>query len=240
MNSPSTRIPVVREREKIPVDRGELPVTWFHAGATAGPSLVIVPSIYGVHPDLERQMVWIARATGGLVAAIDSFWNVDRGPVPYSDPQRAIERMGKLDKEAAMADFAQAIAWIREHEGCDGRLAGLGVCFGGPFVFLAASQGLLDGVVTWHGSRLDQFLNLAPAIKVPMALHFGAHDTAVPMDTVEEVRAAFAEHDGVDVVVHPGAGHGFSHPDGPAFREPAALASMQAAVDLVRSLPSTD
>jgi carboxymethylenebutenolidase len=140
-----------------------------------------------------------------------------------------MRRLGAFDRDQAFGDFAAVLSWVRGLPECNGRVVGLGVCLGGPFCFVGAAKGLLDGVVTWHGSRLDSFVGEAEAMRCPMALHFGESDRVVPMDAVERVRVAFAGRDDVQVFVHPGADHGFSHSSGPTW-DPAAAAAGMASV----------
>ena len=87
----------------------------------------------------------------------------------------------------------------------------LGICFGGPYALLAAADGVVDGVVTWHGTRMEDYLARAAEMRCPMRLHFGSADPFVPQEAVETVRTAFGGRRDVRIIVHAGATHGFSH-----------------------------
>lgn len=218
--------------QSLPVDGAELPLT-VTRGDARGPAVVIVPSIFGVQPDLVAQMEEIA-LDAPYVAAMDPFFRTEPGPLPYADPPRAIERMNTSDTEAAYGDF-RALLEHGRGEG-SGKVIAVGICFGGPFCFLAAADGAVDGVVTWHGSRLERYLERAGEMRCPMRLHFGDADPVVPPEAVEKVREAFGGRADVEITVHPGASHGFSHRDAPAHDEAAERASVEAVRELARQL----
>ncbi len=209
---------------------GELPYTRCSDPGLHLPAVVIVPSIYGVQTDLLAQMQELAEG-GAWVAAMDPFYRERPGPWSYADPDGAIERMQKTDLDAVYDDFLRLVKHARK-EG-NGRVIGLGICFGGPFCFRAAGEGKLDGVVTWHGSRLDAFAAAAAKANVPFRLHFGADDRVVPPTQVKVVQKAFAGHSKTEIVVHPGAGHGFSHRDTRSFDPAAEGAAMDAVRDVL-------
>ncbi len=207
---------------------GAIPVLCRAGARRAGPVLLIAPSAFGITDDLVGQMDELAH-DAGLVVALDLFWRGDHGPLAYTDMRAVMARLQALDKARAFEDYRAVVAWARARPEHDGRVIGLGICFGGPFTFLAAAAGLLDGVVTWHGSRLETFIAEAAAITCPMALHFGERDRVVPLSAVDQIREAFAGRDAVEVVVHPGADHGFTHPAAPTWDPEAAAIAMRSA-----------
>jgi carboxymethylenebutenolidase len=217
-------------RQSIPVQGGDLPLTIARSGG-AGAAVVIMPSAFGVGPDLEAQMTELA-ADARLVVAIDPFFREDPGSAPYEDMARAMSRVQKLDRGRAYGDLRAAIDWVHGGEGSPSVVV-LGICLGGPFALLAAADGAVQGVVTWHGTRVEQQLGRAAEIRCPMRLHFGTADPVVPMDAVEAIRAAFAGRPDVRVVVHEGATHGFSHRARPqAYDERAERAGMASVREL--------
>ena len=201
-------------------------MTTARAGGS-GAAVVLVPSAFGVGPDIEAQMEDLA-ADASLVVAIDPFFREGGGSVAYDDRGRAMGRVQAIDRERAYRDLRAAIAWAREQSG--GReVVVLGICFGGSFALRAAADGVADGVVTWHGTRMQDHLGRAAEMRCPMRLHFGGADPFVSAEIVEAVRAAFAARPDVHVVVHEGATHGFSHRGAPqAYHPDAERAGMKA------------
>jgi carboxymethylenebutenolidase len=218
-------------REWLAVEEGDLPLT-IARGEGTGAGVVIVPSAFGVGPDLEAQMKELA-ADARVVVAIDPFFRDDPGAAPYDDMARAMKRVQGLDRPRAYRDLRAAIEWMRRDEACSSVVV-LGICLGGPFALLAAADRAVDGVVTWHGTRVEQQLERAAEMRCPMCLHFGSADPVVPRDAVEAIRAAFAARPDVRVFVHEGATHGFSHRARPqAYDRRAEQAGMDAVRELV-------
>src|SRR5262249_5180642 len=144
-----------------------------------GAAVVIMPSAFGIGPDLQAQMDELA-GDASLVVAIDPFFRDDAGPAPYDHAARVMARMQAIDRYRAQRDLRAAIDWVRgqERDGC--AVVALGICFGGPYALLAAVDGAVDGVVTWHGTGMEQHLGRAAEIRCPMRLHFGSADPFVP------------------------------------------------------------
>lgn len=217
----------------LPVDHlgvEHLPLT-IARGDGAGAAVVIVPSAFGVAADLEAQMEELAQ-DASLVVAIDPFFREDAGPAPYDDMPRVMARIGAVDRQRTHADLHAAIAWVRGQQRQQ-KVVVLGICYGGPYALLAAADGLADGVVTWHGTRMADFLARASEMRCPMRLHFGGEDPFVPMPAVEAIRSAFAGHHDARIIVHEGATHGYSHPAAPHAYDPQAE---RASMDSVREL----
>jgi carboxymethylenebutenolidase len=198
------------------------------ADGSASAGLFVVPSIFGPAPDLLASLSDFADRA--LVAAPDPFWRVGGGVVPYDQHDAAIARLQGFDLRRCIADLSAVLDWTRER--VDGPVVGLGICFGGPFVLRFASEGRLDGVVTWHGSRMQDHLDRAERIRCPLRLHFGSADPITPPDVIDRIRSAFAGHPDVEIAVHPGADHGFSH-EGHAYDEKAARAGLDAIAELL-------
>lgn len=99
-----------------------------------------------------------------------------------------------LDVQAAISEAAKA-----------GPVGVVGYCWGGTLAFHAASQ--LSGVaaaVGYYGGGIAGALDKTP--KVPLILHFGEHDTHIPMTDIEKIKAALPE---IPIYTYP-AGHGFN------------------------------
>jgi len=215
--------------EMIEVDGGAVPVNVLGPqDASAVPALLVIPSIFGPAPDLLERLEVLAGDT--LVAVPDPFWRTGEGALEYSDRDTAIGRLSNFDPAASGREMATVAAWARQMS--NGFVVAVGICFGGPFVLGLAATGLVNGVVTWHGSRMQGSLDLVPRIACPVRHHIGGADPVVPPEALEAIRAGFAEHPDCEIVVHPGAGHGFSH-DGDDWDESAYQAGFADVVALL-------
>ncbi|MBW2282522.1 MAG: dienelactone hydrolase family protein [Deltaproteobacteria bacterium] len=187
------------------------------------PGLIIFPSIFGVTVELRQHADEIA-ATGAVVLAFDPFARCeDSGPVEEDGRERAFARMGTIDLAAVTRDFRELIAALKADPACNGRVVGLGICLGGPFCFNAAADGELDGVATWHGSRMGNVIGRASEVKCPVLMDYGDVDPIAPMEEIAKVESACSVIDDFRIRVHPGAGHGFSH-TGWSDHHPEAMA----------------
>ena len=222
---------VMTEDTAVTVEGGEVPVV-LAKPAKAGPAVVVVPSIFGIGSDLRAELEGFAEH-GAFAASFDPFWRVDPGVIPYSDMARGMERVQKMDRARAYQDFLSVIDWLRAEPEVNGHVIGVGICFGGPFCFLAAADGKLNAVATWHGSRLDGFLDRAQDMKCPMRIHFGDQDPVAPPEVREKVAGAFAGRSDVLITLHPGATHGFSQRDSPAHQPEAHQAAVRSVLELI-------
>lgn len=213
----------------VPVVDGAIPTATLGPGdAKSAPALLVVPSIFGAAPDLLARLSEFENAAS--IAVPDPFWRTGGGVIPYDQHDTAIARLRGFELQRCMGDLAAVIDWIRERS--NGRVIGLGICFGGPFVLRLAADHRLDGVVTWHGSRMQDHLERAREITCPLRFHLGDADPMTPPDVIETIRNTFRSHDDARFAVHPGANHGFSH-DGPAYDAVACRSGLDAVKELL-------
>lgn len=217
---------------EIPLGDGAMPATVLGPDSDKKTVAVwVVPSIFGVAPDLVARLTPLANRA--LIVLPDPFWRVEPGTIAYDDATTALARLGQLDLRQCAADLNKTLDWTLDRS--NGRVVGLGICFGGSFVLRGAAQGRLSAGVTWHGSRMEQMLPRATKITCPLRLHFGSADPITPPGTITAIRKAFAAHTNVSIVVHPGAVHGYSH-DGPGFDPAACHAGLEDLASLVDAL----
>jgi len=200
-------------------------------GSLAG--VVVVPSIFGPAADLLDQMASLSDVA--FTAVMDPFWRQGGGCIPYDDVDTALARLGELDWAKCQEDVDAVSRWVRQQS--NGRVIGLGICFGGPWILVGAARGLLSGVVTWHGSRMEGVLDSLDGLSAPLRLHFGDEDPITPPEVIEAITQRFADYPDCQIVIHPGAEHGFSH-EGPAWDAAATDAGVADLRDLITTSSS--
>ena len=198
------------------------------AGDGSATGVLIMPAIFGTDHEMVEQIASYA-ADGFLTAAPDYFHRTVPGPT--ADREVAVGRMGTFDIDQGLLDLEDAMAQLRAHPRCNGKVAVLGYCFGGLFAFLAGTRLGADAVGSYHGTRIHQCVDEADKLTVPASLHYGDADPTVPMDQVEIVQAALAGKPGVDVQVYAGGKHNFSMPTKAGYDEAIARASRAAVVE---------
>jgi len=202
--------------------------------------VLLVPAIFGVDEgtkDLARDL-----ASGGAhVWVVDPFWRTSPGVIAPRDDEgfsKGIARARKVDDELATADFVDLIQAMGRERGCNGKVMVLGICFAGKFALLLTSQGHAAAGATFHGPGLTRLAGLSEKISVPLSLHFGDEDVAIPVEDVAVLRETFEGHDNVEIFLHEGGiKHGFGDPGSPNFDPKVydkALAAARGLVDGLR------
>ena len=138
--------------------------------------------------------------------------------------------------EQGYKDVEDLLADLRANPRCNGKVAVLGFCFGGRYAQYAVARLGADAAGAFHGTMIDAELNPMPPKSCPVSFHFGADDPVVPMEAVEKIRAAYAEHDHADIVAHDGTGHNFSMPTKDGYHAGVAATSRQAVLDAFSTL----
>jgi carboxymethylenebutenolidase len=182
-----------------------------------GPGIVLIQEIFGVNEHI-RSVAEQYAADGYLVIAPDLFWrNGQRIELDYDEAgwKRAVELMNATDVGQAQKDIELAIDALKAQPGLDGGIASIGYCFGGLLSYHTAANGLVDVAVAYYGGGIQNQLERADEIDVPLLMHFGEEDSHIPLDAVEKIAERFENNDNVEIVVYPEAEHGFncSHRD---------------------------
>ncbi|KPG95497.1 carboxymethylenebutenolidase [Pseudomonas sp. RIT-PI-q] len=182
-----------------------------------GPGIVLIQEIFGVNEHI-RSVAEQYAADGYLVIAPDLFWrNGHRIELTYDEAgwKRAVELMNATDIVKAQADIELAIDALKDQPELDGGIASLGYCFGGLLSYLTATNGLVDVAVAYYGGGIQNHLDRADEIEVPLLMHFGEQDSHISLEAVEKIAERFENNDNVEIVVYPEAEHGFncSHRD---------------------------
>ncbi|AWM91677.1 carboxymethylenebutenolidase [Pseudomonas sp. 31-12] len=182
-----------------------------------GPGIVLIQEIFGVNEHI-RSVAEQYAADGYLVIAPDLFWrNGHRIELTYDEAgwKRAVELMNATDIDKAQADIKLAIDALDAQPGLEGGIASIGYCFGGLLSYLTATNGLVDVAIAYYGGGIQNYLDRADEIEVPLLMHFGEQDSHISLEAVEKIAERFENNDNVEIVVYPEAEHGFncSHRD---------------------------
>jgi carboxymethylenebutenolidase len=181
----------------------------------AGPGVVIIPDVRGLHPFYLELAERFAQA-GHHAIAFD-YYGRTAGLGPRDDEFEYMPHREQVQLDQALQDLDATIAALRERTD-DGTVASVGFCFGGSLSFVAAADPDLDlaGVVGFYGvldrSRFDGrgVLTQAADIRRPVLGLFGGADEAIPAEQIEEFESALSaagvEH---EIHVYPGAPHSF-------------------------------
>jgi carboxymethylenebutenolidase len=218
---------------KIPVAGGELPgYRAMPAAGKAFPVVLVVQEIFGVHEHIRDVCRRFAKL-GHLAVAPELF--ARQGDVAkIAEVSDIVAKVvSKVPDAQVMSDLDATVAWAaKTGSGNTDKLGITGFCWGGRIVWLyAAHSPTLKAGVAWYGRLVGPTTDLqpknpidvVPALKAPVLGLYGGADQGIPLETVEQMRAALkAAGKPSEIVVYPDAPHGFFADYRPSYRpEPA-------------------
>jgi carboxymethylenebutenolidase len=194
-------------------------------GGAKAPGILVLQEIFGVNPWLRAIADGFA-AQGYIAMAPDMFWRIKPGvELSSTSPEQFQEATGymrKFSEASGIADMKAAVAALRAHPGCTGKVASVGYCLGGKLAYLLACRADLDANVGYYPVNLPPALGQAGGITKPLMLHLPEEDKFVPASAQAEIKAALAPNPNVTVHSYPGADHAFARESSHGYHEPSA------------------
>jgi carboxymethylenebutenolidase len=217
----------------VPVADGVMPAyRAMPAKEGAAPLVLVVQEIFGVHEHIKDVCRRLAKL--GHFAVAPALFARQGDVSRMGDAQEIVTKVvAKVPDAQVMRDLDATVAWAGQSGRADtGRLGITGFCWGGRIVWLyAAHSAALKAGVAWYGrltSPTDplhprQPVDVAAELKAPVLGLYGGADTGIPLPDVERMRAALKAADKPsEIVVYPGAPHGFFADYRPSYRAEAA------------------
>ena len=218
---------------KIPVKDGEIPAyRAMPAKGTGFPIVVVVQEIFGVHEHIKDVCRRLAKL--GYLAVAPELYARQGDVSKLTEPKQILETVvSKVPDAQVMSDIDATVAWTKKSsKGDDTRLGITGFCWGGRIVWLyCAHNPSVKAGVAWYGRLVGQAgefqpkhpLDVAAAIKAPVLGLYGGADQGIPVESVEQMRAALkTAGNKSEIVVYPDAPHAFHADYRPSYRkEPA-------------------
>jgi len=200
------------------------------APGTAAAAVVVLPDLRGLHRFYKDLVLRLAET--GLAAVAIDYYGRSAGIGARTDEFPFMQHVLHLTRAGLQADLAAAIAFLRSAaDGGYSSVFTLGFCMGGRLSFLApAHRDDLAGAIGFYGApgmtgpyRDPGPTQLAGRITAPVLALMGGADEGIPPEEVTAFDAALTaagvEH---EVVVYPGAPHGFFDLQHAAFAEVCA------------------
>ena len=224
---------------KIPVKDGEIP--GYRAMPAKGknfPVVLVVQEIFGVHEHIKDICRRFAKL--GYFAVAPSLY-ARQGDVSQAKMEDIMKIVAQVPDEQVMSDLDATAAYAKASGKCDAKkLSITGFCWGGRIVWLYAEHNpSVRAGVAWYGRLVaapnakpnpltpKQPIELVDELRAPVLGLYGAKDTGIPVETVEQMRTALknskskAAHES-ELVVYPDAGHGFNADYRPSYNKEAA------------------
>jgi carboxymethylenebutenolidase len=194
------------------------------AGAGPSPAVLVIQEAFGLNEHIKDVTRRVA-AEGYVALAPDLFHRGGKGRTAgYDQLPKALELMGALKDDEIIADVASAIDRLEKDAAVRrGRIGITGFCMGGRVTYLAACAlpDRIAAAVPFYGGGIP--IDRTPTLRAPVLAFFGDADPFIPLDQVEKLRAEAARlGKKVEIVVYPGAPHGFFCNERDSYRPDAA------------------
>jgi carboxymethylenebutenolidase len=175
------------------------------------PGVIVVMEAFGLNDHIKDVTKRIA-AEGYAALAPDIYYRETGAVVGYDNLPEAIRLMTSLNDDSIVADMRAALGYLQASDFVRAdRIGVTGFCMGGRITFLSACR--LQGIAAaapFYGGGIGGLLGLAENLSCPMLLFFGDQDPFIPNDEVERIRTTLQDlKKKAEVVVYPGAPHGF-------------------------------
>lgn len=175
--------------------------------------VVVLMEAFGLTKHIQDVAERIAKE-GYLVLAPDLYYReLPNNKFGYDEVEQARAMMFRLDFEKSVdEDIRAAVAYVKSQLKPPSVVGVTGFCLGGGLAFLSACKlsDQIAAVAPFYGVILDQWLDAAVDIQVPMYLFFGDSDPFIPQQRVRQMQSRLEEL-GKDyqLKVYTDADHGF-------------------------------
>ena len=217
----------------IPTADGRIPA--YRAMPKSGksfPVVLVVQEIFGVHEHIKDICRRFAKL--GYMAVAPELYARQGDVSKLTDIQEIITKVAsKVPDAQVMSDLDAATDWAAKSGRGDTRRLGItGFCWGGRITWLyAAHNPKLKAGAAWYGRLVGQAsalqpkhpIDIAGSLNAPVLGLYGGKDQGIPLDTVEQMRAALkAAGNPSEIVVYPDAGHAFNADYRPSYNKEAS------------------
>jgi carboxymethylenebutenolidase len=218
---------------KVPTGDGQMPA-YRAMPATDGPFpvILVVQEIFGVHEHIKDVCRRFAKL--GYCAIAPELYARQGDVSQMTEINDIITKVvSKVPDAQVMADLDATVAWAEKSSKGDVKRLGItGFCWGGRVVWLyAAHSPALKAGIAWYGRLVDQTselkpknpIDLAATLKAPVLGIYGAADSGIPNETVEQMQKALqAANSPSQIVLYPDTPHGFHADYRPSYRKEQA------------------
>ncbi len=227
---------------KIPVADGQMPA--YRAMPAKGTKLgtvLIAHEIFGVHEWIKDICRRFAKA--GYLAVAPDLYARYGDATKIADFKVLIDTIvRKAGDDQVLSDLDAAAKWAAANGGDGSKLAVTGFCWGGRVTWMyTAHNPDVKAAVAWYGSMTKHTndtrpvhpIDLADKMKGRVLGLYGELDRGITVAEAEQMRAALvaAGDTKSEIVVYPGADHGFLADYRPSYNEATAKVAWPRALD---------
>jgi carboxymethylenebutenolidase len=178
------------------------------------PAVLLIMEAFGLTSHIQDVAARIANE-GYVVLIPDLYYRkLPNNKFGYDEVDQAMAMMQQLNFGKPIEDDIQAaLQFLKSQSTVDsGRIGVAGFCLGGGLTFLTACKfsAEIAAAAPFYGMVLDEWIEAAKDITVPIYLFFGGTDPFIPRDRIRQIDERFQKL-GKDysLKIYPDAGHGF-------------------------------
>lgn len=179
------------------------------------PGVVLIHEWWGLNEEMRATAVRLAEQ-GFLALAVDLYGGHVTDEVP-----RARDLMTSMDVAKTRETLVGWVGWLRQAEGCSGKVATLGFCMGGAWSLNASLATPVDATVIYYGGVQKSADDLG-SLRGPVLGHFGRKDQSITPEMAEKFRQALTRAGKPHEIHLYEADHAFARLGGPNYNAAAA------------------
>ncbi|PST84313.1 dienelactone hydrolase [Pedobacter yulinensis] len=191
--------------------------------------IIVVHENRGLNPHIQ-DVARRAAVAGFIVLAPDALSPLGGYPGNDDDGRTLQAKRSKTEMEE---DFIAAYTYLKNHQGCNGKVGVVGFCFGGAIAnMMAVRIPDLAAAVPFYGGQ--PATADVPKIKAPLLLHYAELDTRVNEGWPAYEAALKAEGKSYQAYIYQKTNHGFHNDTTPRYDQPAAALAWQRTIDFFK------
>ena len=203
------------------------------------PAVIMIHENKGLNDYIKNMANLLARQ-GYVVLAVDLF----KGEVSVdpNDTRRMVQSV-RNNPEHAISNLQTAVKYVSSLPNVDSsKVASIGWCFGGGQslqLALNSQDHPLAATILYYGTPLVTDKGNLSKIKWPVLGIFGDQDRGIPVEKVNQFKAAL-EEDGItnEIHIYPGVGHAFANPSGANYAPKETQDAWQKTLSFLRTYSS--
>ena len=219
--------------QQVTVDGVNVPV--YEARPATGkdhPIILVISEIWGVHEYIKDSTRRFAK--GGYYAIAPELFVREGGVAQLPNVQDVLKIVLAQKREQTLGDLKAAVDWAKKRPNVKAdRIGVTGWCWGGSTTMqVAGTNPDVKAAVAWYGPPSRPYegasgpvtgFDLAKDIKIPfLGLFWETDQNPKPEDAKKFGEMVRATNPNVEIVVYPGAGHGFHADYRPSYNKAAA------------------
>jgi len=198
------------------------------------PLILVVQEIFGVHEHIRDVCRRLAKL-GYFAIAVELYHRQGDVSAMTDNQQIFAKVVNHVPDSQVLSDLDAAVVYAEATGKADSAKLGItGFCWGGRITWTyCVHNPKVKAGVAWYGKLVAPQkaplqpaypVELAPYLKVPVRGLYGGQDASIPMEHVEQMRAALktAGNTTAEIIVYPDAPHAFYADYRPNYRKEAA------------------